>query len=163
MAGLNTQAKDIKGLEVQVKSLPVIDTMTLEELEQRINELKSIWRDADKEISNLSNIQWSKVKQKVYPQLSTFVGKCFKRKQTGYGDYYLYAKIIGLDKDQIYGTHETPEGSYNCLFFSTTTRNVIEIKHYQQQIAYLGEEITLEEYNTAWEELKTRINNMQEV
>ena len=102
-----------------------------------------------------------------YPEFKKqFQGKCFKSKN-GYGGgskgWWYYTKVLCIKPEYIYDTKGTGITShFDGYGFEVTTDGNVSIRDIDKYYVHsLGEEITEEEFNKAWNKMVEKINKFQ--
>ena len=103
-----------------------------------------------------------------YPEIcEKYLGKCFKvrnnyscpEKPSDY--WFLYLKVTEIKKEDVYQTSNGVSATYSGYSFQTDKYKNVNVRKENGYIHYLGEEITQNEFDEAWNKMINRVNSIK--
>ena len=125
-----------------------------EKLQEKLNQIEENERLALQEIN--------------YPEIcKKYLGKCFKvrnnyscpEKASDY--WFLYLKVTEIKKEDVYQTSNGVSATYSGYSFQTDKYKNVNVRKENGYIHYLGEEITQNEFDEAWNKMINRVNSIK--
>ncbi len=130
---------------------PSLKNATIEQLRKRLKELTEI------EDQELIDAHYTALK-------ADFEGNFFKS-ENSYGNdtkWLVYTKVISVRKEHLYVSNGTVYSHFEGFSFEKDTNGNINIQNINGSFIHsLGEEISVDEFNAAWDNTMSEINKLK--
>jgi hypothetical protein len=128
--------------------------------------MNTLKENLQKQLNEIAKKEWEQKVETHFPKFKKLIGKCFKQRNNFSlpekpSDYwFLYIKITEIKESYLYdGGENGVYCRYNGWSFETDKNKNIAIERIKKNYVHmLGEEISQEEFNKEWIQLKNSLN-----